>query len=182
MAQKLKIYGLFAVLAILAYLVYANFLSHASVQSVPGVTAADTKFVALDVQEPQLRLDLLARLQKSEYTGAHRNVFVAEPPPPPKPVGQQNAAAPFIGPKIPPPPPPLQVPGEFFGYASTRGTTKRIAFFKNGDDVQLLAEGDTFLGNLRMIHVGDNSVDVQEVSSGRHATVQMVQPAAGQDQ
>ena len=182
MAQKLKIYGLLAMFAILAYVVYANYFSSTSVRGLPGVTTADTKFVALDVQEPQLRLDLLARLQKTEYTGTHRNVFVAEAPLPPKPLGQQNAPPQFVGPKIPPPPPPLQVPGEFFGYAATRGTPKRIAFFKNGDDVQLLAEGDTFLGNLRMIHVGDNSVDVQEISSGRHATVQMVQPAAGQDQ
>ena len=181
MSQKFKIYGLVAVLAILAYVVYANYFSHTAVQGLPGTTAADTKFVALDVQEPHLRLDLLARLQKSEYSGNHRNVFLAEPPPPPKSVAQQNVPPPFVGPRVPPPPPPLQVPGEFFGYAATRGAPRRIAFFKNGDDVQLLAEGDTFLGNLRMTHVGDNSVDVQEVSSGRHTTVQMVQPPNGQE-
>jgi len=182
MAQRLKIYALSAALVILAYVVYANYFSRPSVQDLPGVTAADTKFVPLDVREPQLRLDLLARIQKSEYSGEHRNIFVAAPPPPPAPAQQSGPK--FVGPRIPPPPPPpppLQVPGEFFGYASTRGTAGRVAFFKNGDDVQLLAEGDTFLGNLRMIHIGDNAVDVQEISSGRHATVQMVQPSA-QDQ
>jgi hypothetical protein len=182
MVQRLKMYGLSAALAILAYVIYANFISRPSVSGLPGVTAADTKFVPLDVREPQLRLDLLARIQKSVYSGDHRNIFVAAPLPPPAPVAQSGPK--FVGPKVPPPPPPpppLQVPGEFFGYASPRGTARRIAFFKNGDDVQLLAEGDTFLGNLRMIHIGDNSVDVQEISSGRHATVQMVQPSA-QDQ
>ena len=183
MAQRLKIYILPVVLAILAYVVYSNFFRPPSEQDLPGVTAADTKFVPLDIQEPQLRLDLLARIQKSEYSGDHRNIFIAAPPPPPAPAAQPSGPK-FVGPRVPPPPPPpppLQVPGEFFGYASTRGTARRIAFFKNGDDVQLLAEGDTFLGNLRMIRIGDNSVDVQEISSGRHATVQMVQPSA-QDQ
>ena len=74
------------------------------------------------------------------------------------------------------------VPGEFFGYASTPGTRRRVAFYKNGDDVSLIAEGDTFLGNLRLVHIADDYVDVQEISSGRHARVAMVKPAAGQDQ
>ena len=33
----------------------------------------------------ELRLDLLAKLQKLEYSGTHRNIFVAAPPPPPQP-------------------------------------------------------------------------------------------------
>lgn len=180
MASRLKIYGLFAILAILAYVVYSNVISHSDVSGLPGVTAADAKFVPLDVQEPQLRIDLLAKIQKSEYSGSHRNIFVAAPPTQPALAAQQHGPV-FVGPRIPPPPPPLQVPGEFFGYALTPQTARRIAFFKNGDDVQLLAVGDTFLGNLRLIHIGDDSVDVQEISSGRHATVQMVQPTAVQE-
>jgi hypothetical protein len=184
MSQRVQIYVLSAVVAILAFVVYTTYFSHSDVPGLPGVTAADTKFVPLDVQEPQLRLDLLARIQKSEYAGSHRNVFIAAPPPPPKPVGDQ-ATARFVGPRVPPPlppPPPVQVPGEFFGYASTPGTARRIAFFKNGDDVLLIAEGDLFLGNFRLVHIGDDSVDVQEVSSGRHATVPMTQPPAASDQ
>ena len=181
MSQKIKMYGLAAVLVILVCVVYLEFFSHAAVQGLPGVAPSDSTFVALDVQEPHLRLDQLARLQKSEYSGTHRNVFVAEQPPPPKSAAQQNAPPPFVGPRLPPPPPPLQVPGEFYGYASTHGAPKRVALFKNGTDVQLLAEGDTFLGNLRMTHVGDNSVDVQEISSGRRTTVQMVQPGTAQE-
>jgi hypothetical protein len=182
MRQRFQLYILLGGAAVLAFVLYSTYFSHSDARGIPGITAVDAKFVPLDIQEPQLRLDLLARIQKSEYSGSHRNIFVAAPPPPPKSVGQQNAQSQFVGPRVPPPPPPLQVPGEFFGYASTRGTARRIAFFKNGDDIQLLAEGDTFLGNLRLVHIGDNSVDVQEVSSGRHATVQMVQAAVGQEQ
>ena len=38
------------------------------------------------------------------------------------------------------------------------------------------AEGDTFLNRFRLVHIGNDSADVEEISTGRHATVQMVQP------
>jgi hypothetical protein len=184
MKQRIQIYGLLALGAILVYVLYSAYFGHSDVPGAPVETAADARFVPLDIQEPQLRLDLLERIQKSEYSGSHRNVFVATPPPPPPAVAQQKAAPQFMGPRVPPPPPPppLHVPGEFFGYASTPGTRRRVAFYKNGDDVSLIAEGDTFLGNLRLVHIADDNVDVLEISSGRHARVAMVQPAAGQDQ
>ena len=142
-----------------------------------GVLAADSKFEPLDVQEPSLRLDQLDRLRKLEYSGSHRNIFVAGAPPLPKPGGEAAAdARPFIGPKLPPPPPPLQIPAEFFGYASQPTSGKRVAFFTSGDDVLVVAEGDKFLNSFRLIHIGNESADVEEISSGRHATVQLVQP------
>src|SRR5271154_840788 len=132
MNQRFQIYSLVALAAIFAFVVYTEYFSGNDVPGLPGVTTADTKFVPLDIQEPQLRLDLLDRIQKSEYSGSHRNVFVATPPPPPTPVGGQNPVPQFAGPRVPPPPPPLTVPGEFFGYASTPGTRRRVAFYKNG--------------------------------------------------
>ena len=56
---------------------------------VPRVSA-DAKFAPLSVQEPQLRLDLLAKLQKEESLGAHRNIFNATPPPPDRPSPEQK--------------------------------------------------------------------------------------------
>jgi hypothetical protein len=147
---------------------------------VPQVSA-DAKFVPLSVQEPQLRLDLLAKLQKEESLAAHRNIFNATPPPPPpKPGTNPDGTSKVVGPPVPPPIPPVQVPGEFFGYAvrpAPSGT--RFGFFKNGDDVLVVAEGDKFLSNYRLIHIGNDSADVEEISSGRHARVAMVQPPAG---
>jgi hypothetical protein len=149
-----------------------------------GVTpvSADVKFVPLSVQEPQLRLDLLAKLQKEESLSAHRNIFNAAPPPPPEPKPGEPGGPPKppVGPMPLPPPPPVQVPGEFFGYAVRPAPSgRRFAFFKNGDDVFVVAEGDSFLSNYRLIHIGNDSADVEEISSGRHARVAMVQPPAG---
>jgi hypothetical protein len=180
MSRRNEIYLLLALLIVLVGALYYYFEGHNQVAATRKVLAADTKFRPLDVQEPQLRLDLLAKLQKIEYTGTHRNIFVAEPPPPPK-AQVEAAAARFVGPQAPPPPPPVQVPGQLFGYASEASSGRRVAFFSEGDDVLVVAEGATFLNQFRLIHVTDNSADVEEISTGRHATVPMVQPPAGQE-
>jgi hypothetical protein len=182
MSRRNEIYMLIGLLVVLGGVLY-YFTGRTQGAATPRVVGADTKFQPLDVQEPQLRVDLLARLQKLEYSGSHRNIFVAEPPPPPKPaVDAEAPAAHFVGPKLPPPPPPVQVPGELFGYGSEPGSGRRVAFFTSGDDVLVVAEGATFLGRFRLVHVTDTSADVEEISSGRHASVAMVQPPAGPDQ
>jgi len=120
-------------------------------------------------------LDLLKKLQKLEYSGSHRNIFVAAPPPPPKPPGGETKPT-FVGPMPLPPPPPPQVPAEFFGYASQPRTGRRVGFFTSGDDILVVAEGATFLGRFRLVRIGNESADVEEISSGRHVMVPMVQP------
>jgi len=179
MSKRSEIYLLVGLLVVLGGALY-YYLGRGQTSYAPRVVTADTRFQPLDVREPQLRVDLLAKLQKLEYTGSHRNIFVAEPPPPPK-AQVEAAAARFVGPQEPPPPPPVQVPGELFGYASEPSSGRRVAFFTEGDDVIVVAEGATFLSRFRLIHVTDSSADVEEISSGRHAIVPMVQPAAGQE-
>ncbi|MGA3293072.1 MAG: hypothetical protein ABSE45_03710 [Candidatus Acidiferrales bacterium] len=181
MSRRTQIYVLAGLLVILALALYLALRSHAEgVSGVPGVLAADAKFEPLEVQEPQLRLDLLKKLQGLDYSGSHRNIFVAAPPPPPKPAGPVVIEKPFVGPKLPPPPPPPQVPGEFFGYAAQPKSGRRVAFFTSGDDVLVVSEGGTFLGRFRLVHVGNDSADVEEISSGRHVTVPLVQLPADQ--
>ena len=134
-----------------------------------GVLASDSKFQPLDVQEPRLHTELLERIRKLEYSGTHRNIFVAAPPPPRTGRGaawRRSLSERFVGPQLPPPPPPLQVPAEFFGYATRPVSGKRVAFFTSGDDVLVVPEGDTFLGRFRLIHIGNDSADVEEIATG----------------
>jgi hypothetical protein len=56
---------------------------------------------------------------------------------------------------------------------------KRLAFFLDGEEVLVVEEGSVFLNRFRLDKIGNDSADVEEISSGRHATVQMVQPASG---
>ena len=109
MSQRTQLYVLAGLVVLLVVITYFYFF-RTSVPGLSGVLAADSKFEPLDVQEPSLRLDQLDRLRKLEYSGSHRNIFVAGAPPLPKPGGEAAAdARPFIGPKLPPPPPPFRL-------------------------------------------------------------------------
>ena len=179
MSQRAQIYLLAALVVVFGVVVYLYLypLSKSQVPGFAGVLAADSKFVPLDVQEPELRLGQLEKLRKLEYAGSRRNIFVVAPSPVAGlTVPAAKAPEPFVGPLRPPPPPPLQVPGEFFGYAAQPKTGRKFAFFTSGDDVLVVAEGDTFLNNFRVVHIGNDSADIEEVSTGRRATVPMIQP------
>ena len=111
--------------------------------------------------DPTLHLNLLASVEGVQYRGSGRNIFRehVEPPPIPKPV--------VSGLKIPtgpPPPPPINL--RFFGFASRRGEAKRI-FLSEGEDVFIAAEGDIVNRRYRILHIGVNSVEVEDVLGGR---------------
>jgi hypothetical protein len=175
-------------ISLLVLLVVVYLWNRNDVPGFQGVSQADTsKFTPLDVQAPDLRLDLLAKIHDTVYTGSNRDIFNGSAPPPstkpqpgsPKPLHRRPSGD--IYPSTPPPHveaplPPVAVPAQFFGYAARPGNTRRVAFFLSGEDVIVVAEGDTFLGNYRLVHIGNDSADVEEMSSGRHATVQLEKP------
>jgi hypothetical protein len=167
MKARKELYLLAGLLVLLGAVTYYFLSGHSGSTGFPGVLAADTKFEPMQVREPDLR--------KLEYAGQHRNIFLATPPPPPKSVEQARAST-FIGPRVPSPPPPLQIPAEFFGYASAPRGGRRVAFFTSGDDILVVGEGETFLGRFRLDRINNDSADVQEIATGRHTTVQLVQP------
>ena len=176
MSRRSQLY-LLAALAVVLVVVY--FLNRNQVSSSTGVLAADGTFQPLSVHEPQLRLDLLDNLKKLEYSGTHRDIFSAVPPPPePTPEEIRKAHTRYPTVPLPLPEPPLVVTAQFFGYASSQ-SGRRVGFFTSGDDVLVVPEGDTFLNRFRLIHIGVDSADVQEISTGRHALVPMLLPAPG---
>jgi hypothetical protein len=178
MSRRTQIGVLVGLVALLVVVYIAN---RPQMPGLQGVLASAGSFQPLSVDEPELRLDLLAKLQKLDYpAGAHRDIFSAVPLPPqltPDEIKRRDRQP--IGPAVPPPPPPVQVPAQFFGYASMRSSPHRLAFFLNGDEVLLVQEGSVFLSRFRLDKIGNDSADVEEVSSGRHATVPMVAPPAG---
>src|SRR5579863_2114391 len=175
MAKKNQIYVLIALLLIAAYVFYAE---RSEGPGISGVLASDPTFHPLDVEEPHLRLDLLDKIKKLDYSGSHRNIFIFGPPPPPPKTEAQIAHDNYRpqGPQKPPPPPPVTVPAQLFGSAFMSKSGKRVAFFLQGDEVLVVEEGSVFLSRYRLDKIGNESADVEETSSGRHATVQMLQP------
>ena len=178
MSRQTQIYVLIALVLIGAYVFYAE---RSEGPGMSGVLASDTTFHPLNVEEPHLRLDLLDKIKKLDYSGSHRNIFIFGPPPPPPKTAEQIARDNYRaqGPHPPPPPPPVTVPGQLFGSALMSKTGKRVAFFLNGDEVLVVEEGSVFLDRYRLDKIGNDSADVEETSSGRHATVQMIQPTGG---
>ncbi|HXA55932.1 MAG TPA: hypothetical protein VNU84_00765 [Candidatus Acidoferrum sp.] len=169
---KIQIFVGLVIVAVALYL-YEN----RSIPTMGTVLSADTRFEPLKVEEPALQLDRLKELQKSEYAGMRRNIFVAGPvAPPPGAIPHGPAPRPFVGPEQPtptPPPPPPQVAGEFFGIETSMG--RRTALIKEGEDVVTVPEGGTFENNrFRLTHIGNASADVVEVSTGRSVTIPLI--------
>lgn len=171
MSERNKI-QLLVVLLLIAGGLY--FYERNSSPSLPSGVSADAGFTPLNVQEPALQLDRLQQAQNDEYSGAQRNIFTAAPAPTEQATTHTAAPAPFVGPELPPPPPPLQVPVEFYGVESSGG--KQVALLKNGDDIIIVGEGDTFLNRFRLLRIGNQSAEVEEISTGRHATMPLVPP------
>lgn len=140
-----------------------------------GVQADDAKFEPLAVPDPSLRIDLLQSIQKQQYNGEHRNIFSAEPLPSRLPTPQQlkaqRAAVQATDP-VPAAPPPLIVPATFYGIVTDLATGRRKACFSaNQDNVYILPEGGTLLNQFRVVKINNNSVDLQEIASGRQTTL-----------
>jgi hypothetical protein len=138
----------------------------------------DEKFTPLNVDNPALRMDILKRFLALEYKGVHRSIFSATlPPPPAPPVSAQQPVN--VAPPVPSGPPPLTVDAKYFGFVSDFSGNHRRAFFatSNNEDVIIAGEGDTLLGRFRIIRLTSTTADVEEVASGRRATLTLEEPS-----
>ncbi len=170
-----KIIVLAGLAVVLLYLAYR---SNRSPEIAPVVSSADETFRPIAVENPALKLDLLNRLKKLQYEGSHRNIFsaTARPPvsaaaPPPPAV-----APPPVAPTGPVGPAPLVIPATFYGFVTDARTGIRRAFFMEGENVYIVAVGEVLLGRFRLVQIGNNSVELEEISTGRRATLTMEEP------
>jgi hypothetical protein len=119
--------------------------------------------------DPTLRLDLLKASEDVTYKGTGRDIFRSQPDPVeiPKPVTPDVKP----GPAVPPPPPPIDL--KFYGFASRKDGYKRI-FLLKGEDVFIAKEGDIVDRRYKIVHIGQNSVDVEDVLTNNHQTLPLV--------
>lgn len=142
--------------------------------------------------DPTLRLDLLAKVQSVALEGGSRNLFqfgVAPPPPvaltPIKNPGKiaVNNPPPAMTvpiPTTPPPaPPPPPIPLKYYGFSNARGESRKKAFFLDGDDIIVAWEGDTIKNHYKVIHVGVNSVDMEDTQNKNRQTLPLAEEAQG---
>jgi hypothetical protein len=174
MSNRQKRVTLLAVLGVV--LLYTLYRSNRGPEIAPVVSSADEKFRPIAVENPALKLELLDRLKKLQYQGSHRNIFSSVAPPPP-------SAAPPSAEVVPPPvvpvpsgPAPLVIPAMFYGFVTDVQTGMRRAFFMEGENVYIIGVGETLLGRYRLVQIGNSSVELEEISTGRHATLTMEEP------
>jgi len=129
--------------------------------------------------DPKLRLDLLAKVQSVELGPADRNLFQfgaaapAGPATEPGPIipktraqiqaqiqAQMQAAEQARQNAGPPPPPPITL--KYYGYAAQRADGRKRAFFLDGEDIFVAAEGDVIKKRYKVVHIGVSSVEVED--------------------
>jgi hypothetical protein len=179
MKQKQQL-ALLAVLLVIAGSVW-YFLYFRTGKSSNGANniASVRTYQLLGIDNPELHWPELTAAHKAEYKTNGRNPFSPEAPLPPVVDAGKNGPSPHapIGPPVPPVIPPPTLPGnlKFFGYGTVPNGTSRRAFFSDGEDVFIVAEGEMLLGRYRIVKVNNTNLEFEEVATGRHNTAPLVE-------
>jgi hypothetical protein len=179
MKQKRELAVLVVLLAIAASIWYWLFFRQKSIAPSGGVAVTQNYYRLLSVENPAPHTDRREAARKTEYKSNGCNIFSSiacrpsEPlrPPKPDPAGPKPDTP-------PPPPPPPTLPVKFFGYGTIPNGTARRAFFTDGEDVYIVAEGEVLLNRFRILKVNNASLDFEEVSSGRRGTAALEEQGA----
>jgi len=148
-----------------------------------SVLASRGQYVPIDAVSYKGVFVGLSDAQNTEYKASGRNIFIAGPPPPdpnaaktaepPPPVFQQ------AGPTIPPPAPKPELNMKFFGLGTLPASGPRRAFLLDGEEVHIVSEGDTLPHNIRIIRIGNDSIEFEDTVTGQKnsKTIEIPPPA-----
>jgi hypothetical protein len=101
------------------------------------------------------------------YKGSGRDIFQNKPdPPPPIP----EPVKPVIDTRPPPPPPPPPIPLKFYGFSGNKSGPKQV-FLSKGDDIFVAKEGQVIDRRYKVIKIGPNSVEVEDVLTNNRQTL-----------
>jgi hypothetical protein len=135
--------------------------------------------------DPILRLDLLAKVQGVEPAGGSRNLFQYGPPPvkaealkgpEPKVIPQPVVPVTDVA-KPAPPPPPITL--KYYGFSTARNNGRKVAFFLDGDEISVAGEGETVKKRYRVVHIGVNSVLMEDTESKRQQSLPLAEEQPG---
>jgi hypothetical protein len=162
---------LLAGLVVVAALVWYLETKSASVDVAASLSGDLNNYKPLAVENPALQREKQQASRKTEYKSAGRDLFSEMAPPPPVDPHKEDHPTP-VGPIQPAPPPPPSLPGnvKFFGYGTVPNGTAKRAFLSDGDQIFIVAEGDTLLGRFRVVKIGNANLDFEEIASGRRGS------------
>jgi hypothetical protein len=136
----------------------------------PGNTGARKGGNVLLAQslDPTLRLDVLKSSEDVTYKGSGRDIFQNQPEPPPVAV-----IKPVINTGPPPPAPPPPIPLKFYGFSGNKSGPKQV-FLSKGEDIFIAKEGQIIDRRYRILKIGPNSVEVEDVLTNNRQTLPLV--------
>lgn len=178
MKEKTKLAWLLGLIAMAAVVWFLQRRGPSS--SADSSQIAEGVYKPLAVENPELQRAKLDASRKTEYKSTGRDLFSEIAPPPPEDLKKQQEVHVAQGPVVQPPPPPPSLPPtmKFFGYGTIPNGTARRAFLSDGDDVYIVAEGDTLLGKYRIVKIGNANLDFEEVGSGRRGSASISEESA----
>jgi hypothetical protein len=122
--------------------------------------------------DPTLRLDLLAKLKTVDVEAGTRSLFEIGAAPPAEIKAPEPAkiaiARPLVGPVMPkaaepaPDPKAPPIPLKFYGFVNKTKVGDKRAFFLDGEDIVIAAEGDTIKKRYKIVRIGVNSAVVED--------------------
>jgi hypothetical protein len=132
----------------------------------PGVAAKRMASTSSSL-DPTLDESAMLRTESLVYSGSGRNIFssISTPPmviPSNVPKARPGVVLPVMPPMPvgPPPPPPINL--KYFGTA-VRINGRRQAFLLQGEDVYLASEGDIVARKYRIVSIGTNNIQVEDL-------------------
>ncbi len=137
---------------------------------------------------PEIRFDLLARLEKVDLESTGRNIFqmgaepiqIGQPAGPPKPLPKMVPTIPInhpVGPGAPPATAPAgpQAPPitfRYYGFEVSRVNGRKRAFLLDGDDILVAGENDTVKsGRYKVTRIGVNSITIEDTQFNHSQTL-----------
>jgi hypothetical protein len=141
--------------------------------------------------DPTLHLNLLARLKTVNADAGTRSLFEIAAAPPAQINEKEPAkiliAKHFVGPEPPKPPPPVvepkapPIPLKFYGFIDKTKVGDKRAFFLDGEDIVIAAEGEMVKKRYKIIRIGVNSAVVEDTQfkTNNQQTLPLVAELAG---
>ncbi len=125
------------------------------------------------IPDADLRLQSLEPSVRAAIGEIGRNIF--EYGHRPAPEGTVAKVKP-VDPGPEPPPPPPKPPVRFYGFAEGSASGNRRVFLTDGEGVFVAKQGDVILRRYRLTRIGNDSIDIEEISGANRWTVKMEQP------
>lgn len=138
--------------------------------------------------DPDLRLDLLAKMQAVPPIEAGRNLFqfgAAPPPPGPVPTLPSNVQKIPIKNPTPPPttavlsesrpaptPPPAPINLKYYGYVVSKLDGRKEACLLDGEDIILATENQTVKQRYKIVRIALNSIVIEDTQAKNTQTLQ----------